>query len=78
MVLEIATGLTPLAMTVWDGGWSRFAGGAAVLLDGPAGRAISLPPGEGIFTAPLGRVNARSLHWNTKNPPIPENRGISH
>ena len=38
MVLKIATGLTPLAMTVVVVTWSRFAGGAVVIPDRTAER----------------------------------------
>ena len=44
MVQEIATAYG-LAMTEEDGGWYRFAGGAAVVANGTAERSVTVPYG---------------------------------
>ena len=41
--MRIATALTGLAMTEVDGGWSRFAGSAAVIVGVYCGTVITVP-----------------------------------
>ena len=64
MVLEIATGLTPLAMTVIVVTLSRFAGVRWL---------SQIVPRNGTEAVPY-MMNPKCA----KNPPIPRNRGISH